>query len=1179
MEKDKNNNFIESLQGFFNTDKIITKDAADSLQKAFLEMLILFKKDNDTLNKETKDTVDKLLTVILDKYEEQCAEMDDCNSEMADMNKKMQKELTDRISEIKYLIQEFKKVRPQNGTSPKMSDIVAEVLSEISNLKPEEKQAVDVSFDMDGGEIIDKINELDFSEENQIDWERIKNIPDYILNGRSTTGGMGSPTVLRNAVDLDSSSRANGYVIAWDSARGRYKHVAQTGGGGGGSQALSDVSTYSTDATKSTYSMTSAVNVLFKNAATNTVLAIDEANQRIVVGASSTDLAGISQSYALVKNGLAFYQAFGYGAAGASGGVFAGYAATGTAGSPTAVTSGSTLVAVSGRGYDGTSWTTGSQGSIFIQAAENWTSTARGTNITFNVTPNTTTTNTAFAILSNLGNFNVGNGSAQNSRLSIIGTRTAAYFSNGGVNFTAYDNTFTDSSSTGTVATARSFVLGIPTFAASSATTYTNASNLYIASAPVAGTNVTLTNTYAVYVASGNSIFGGHLLNLTNNTYNLGSSTNFWAATYATTYEVGATDTTISRSAAGIIAVEGVDVLLTSATQTVTNKTINASSNTITNLTTAMFATNVVDIDGTLTANSDTRLASQKAVKSYVDNLITGLYWKSAVRVATTTNGTLATAFANGQTVDGVVLATGNRILLKNQTTATENGIYTVNASGAPTRATDSDTGAELVNATVLVSEGTVNADTQWTCTNNSTITIGSTNITFAQIAGAGTYTNGTGITLTGNVFAIDTTVVARKTDNLSVFAATTSSQLAGIISDETGSGSLVFGTSPTLTTPSWTGAMTGSSTPLITTTTGTALTVGTLDTGALNLDTGTTGAINIGTNANAKTITIGNSTGATAISIDAGTGSLLIGSSAVARTASFATGNNSTQQLVTIGSTASASSLVLRAGSAFITARSNQTIFETSTATDDRIIIVPKTGGAARFDGSITSAELTANRTWTFQDATYTVVGQDTTDTLSNKTLTAPKFATGGFIADANGNELFIFTTTASAVNEITFANAATGGSPTFTASGGDTNIDINLVAKGTGVVKGTYERFSVRLIDSATAITTGTSKGGDFRISSRAITIKKVGAYVDTAPTGASLLTIDINEAGTTIMSTNKITLDASEKTSETAATAPAVTDTAIAADAIITFDVDQVGSTVAGSGLVVWIEYVYA
>jgi hypothetical protein len=81
--------------------------------------------------------------------------------------------------------------------------------------------------------------------------------------------------------------------------------------------------------------------------------------------------------------------------------------------------------------------------------------------------------------------------------------------------------------------------------------------------------------------------------------------------------------------------------------------------------------------------------------------------------------------------------------------------------------------------------------------------------------------------------------------------------------------------------------------------------------------------------------------------------------------------------------------------------------------------------------------------------------VTDTSTTTLSNKTLTAPKFADLGFIADANGNELIILDTVASAVNEVTLANAATGGTPTLTASGGDTDISLDLVAKGTGTVK----------------------------------------------------------------------------------------------------------------------------
>lgn len=151
---------------------------------------------------------------------------------------------------------------------------------------------------------------------------------------------------------------------------------------------------------------------------------------------------------------------------------------------------------------------------------------------------------------------------------------------------------------------------------------------------------------------------------------------------------------------------------------------------------------------GTPTADTDA------ANKGYVDSVAQGLDTKASVVAATTTNGTLATAFANGQTVDGVTLATGNRILIKNQTDATANGIYTVNASGAPTRSTDMDNGSEFPSAYVFVEQGTVNADTGWVCTNNSPVTLGTTNIVWAQFSGAGTYTANNGVLLTGSVFS-----------------------------------------------------------------------------------------------------------------------------------------------------------------------------------------------------------------------------------------------------------------------------------------------------------------------------------------------------------------------------------------------------------------------------------------
>lgn len=113
--------------------------------------------------------------------------------------------------------------------------------------------------------------------------------------------------------------------------------------------------------------------------------------------------------------------------------------------------------------------------------------------------------------------------------------------------------------------------------------------------------------------------------------------------------------------------------------------------------------------------------------------------WKDSVRAATTAAGTLASSFENGDTIDGVVLATGDRILIKDQAAGAENGIYTVNATGAPTRATDFDADAEVTpGAAVVVEEGTANADTLFILTTNGTITVGTTALSFASVGNGG---------------------------------------------------------------------------------------------------------------------------------------------------------------------------------------------------------------------------------------------------------------------------------------------------------------------------------------------------------------------------------------------------------------------------------------------------------
>lgn len=144
--------------------------------------------------------------------------------------------------------------------------------------------------------------------------------------------------------------------------------------------------------------------------------------------------------------------------------------------------------------------------------------------------------------------------------------------------------------------------------------------------------------------------------------------------------------------------------------------------------------------DATLTSLAGKSLSGTGNVvlQSALDAVIAGLKFKQSVRVATAFSGTLATAFANGQTVDGVTLATRDRILIKNQPfPSTDNGIYVVNASGAPTRATDFDAAQEVPGALVAVERGTVNADTLWLCTNDA-ITLGTTLINFVPFGASG---------------------------------------------------------------------------------------------------------------------------------------------------------------------------------------------------------------------------------------------------------------------------------------------------------------------------------------------------------------------------------------------------------------------------------------------------------
>ena len=196
----------------------------------------------------------------------------------------------------------------------------------------------------------------------------------------------------------------------------------------------------------------------------------------------------------------------------------------------------------------------------------------------------------------------------------------------------------------------------------------------------------------------------------------------------------------------------------------------------------AALAMNSQKITGLATPTAD----GDAATKSYVDGVAQGLSAKDSVRAATTANGTLSSAFANGQAIDGVTLATGDRILLKNQTAGAENGIYTVNASGAPTRAVDFDANAEVAKgAFIFVEEGTTNADAGFVLTTDGAITLGTTALTFTQFSGAGQVIAGSALTKSGNTLnvAVDNSSIEINSDALRVKASgITNAMLAGSI-------------------------------------------------------------------------------------------------------------------------------------------------------------------------------------------------------------------------------------------------------------------------------------------------------------------------------------------------------------------------------------------------------------
>jgi hypothetical protein len=150
--------------------------------------------------------------------------------------------------------------------------------------------------------------------------------------------------------------------------------------------------------------------------------------------------------------------------------------------------------------------------------------------------------------------------------------------------------------------------------------------------------------------------------------------------------------------------------------------------------------------------------STDAATKAYVDAVSEGLHIHPSCDAATSANVDISTELEAGDVVDGVTLVAGNRVLVKSQTNAAQNGIYVVQASGAALRASDFNEPLEVDGGDfVFVTGGTLYDNTGWVQTTTNVVTIGTDPIVFTQFSGAGTYQAGTGLTLTGNVFSINT--------------------------------------------------------------------------------------------------------------------------------------------------------------------------------------------------------------------------------------------------------------------------------------------------------------------------------------------------------------------------------------------------------------------------------------
>jgi len=525
-------------------------------------------------------------------------------------------------------------------------------------------------------------------------------------------------------------------------------------------------------------------------------------------------------------------------------------------------------------------------------------------------------------------------------------------------------------------------------------------------------------------------------------------------------------------------------------TDTLTNKTISGSSNTISNIgnaslsnSTITIGTTAVSLGGTtltpagitsVTVTQDPTQALQLATKQYVDAAVSNVNYHEPVQVASTVaytvtynNGssgvgaTLTNAGAQAAlVVDGVTMTAtdvtnGTRILIKNQASGAQNGVYVLTNQGSGStnwsmvRSTDMDTagvGADTVSPgdTFYVIAGSSQATTTWVQTTQLPITIGTTALVFVQVGGpAGGYTFGTGLQLIGSTVSIQDTTVTAGAYTIGNFTVNAQGQLtAASSSSTTGSGNVVLATSPTLVTP----ALGTPSSGTLTSCTG------------LPLSTGVTGTLPIANGGTGQTTA---STAFNALSPITTAGDLILGDGANSATR-LAIGANG-YVLTSNGSTAS-----WQATSGGVTSFSAGTTgFSPSTATSGSITLsgtLATTNGGTGLTtftsgGAVYATSTSALTTGTLPVASGGTGATTLTGVLYGNGSSPFTAATGSEIATAIGSTAVTNATNASntaittgsaTTNYLTFVTATTGNLPQLTNSGLTYNGTTNAITGG---------------------------------------------------------------------------------------------------------------------------------